>query len=226
MLPLAVMLGPAARSAQPAGAVVGTRFSAFCSRHLTPLQRRRHVRRTVRPAAQIGSNPRRRPRNPHRHSIPPITRTLAASWSGVMGVDRRGDVDRPWHCWFAEGWMGDVAGERGDRSALSDAYNGRRGSDARRTAPRSWHPWLQLQTGGGPPCPRGHEGVREGSEAGRSFRNPGRANRDPGPGERVVAIGHHRGRGKESGAITESPLAGSWRVESGKVIRVARVSRP
>ena len=45
-------------------------------------------------------------------------------------------------------------------------------------------------------------------------------------GERVVAIGHLRGRGSESGAITESAIAWIVEFKSGKVIRVREYLDP
>ena len=75
---------------------------------------------------------------------------------------------------------------------------------------------------------RGHQGVREGirdlEEAFAEIQAEQSEVRDLG--ERVIAIGHLRGRGKESGALTESALA--WIVEfrSGKVIRVREYLDP
>jgi ketosteroid isomerase-like protein len=45
-------------------------------------------------------------------------------------------------------------------------------------------------------------------------------------GERVVAIGYLRGRGNESGAITESAIAWIVEFKSGKVIRVREYLDP
>jgi ketosteroid isomerase-like protein len=91
-----------------------------------------------------------------------------------------------------------------------------------------WHPWLQLQFGGGATVYRGHEGVRKGirelDEAFSEIQAEQTEIRDLG--ERVVAIGHHRGRGKESGAITESPLAWIVEFKGGKVIRVREYLDP
>ena len=90
-----------------------------------------------------------------------------------------------------------------------------------------WHPWLQLQLGGGATVYRGHEGVRKGIRdwKKRSLRSR-QSTEIRDLGERVVAIGHHRGRGKESGAITESPLAWIVEFKSGKVIRVREYLDP
>jgi ketosteroid isomerase-like protein len=86
----------------------------------------------------------------------------------------------------------------------------------------AWHPWLQVQLGGGATVYRGPEGVREGVRDGEEAFSEVRAElsevRDLG--ERVVAIGQLRGRGKESGAMTESALAWIVEFKSGKVIRV------
>jgi len=91
-----------------------------------------------------------------------------------------------------------------------------------------WHPWLQVQLGGGATVYRGHHGVRAGIRDGEDAFSDVRAElseiRDLG--QRVVAIGRLRGRGRESGAMTESSLA--WIVEfrSGKVIRVREYLDP
>jgi ketosteroid isomerase-like protein len=91
-----------------------------------------------------------------------------------------------------------------------------------------WHTWLQAQLGEGTTVYRGHQGVRDGirdlEEAFSEIQAEQSEVRDLG--ERVIAIGHLRGRGKESGALTESALA--WIVEfrSGKVIRVREYLDP
>ena len=91
-----------------------------------------------------------------------------------------------------------------------------------------WHPWLQLQLGGEATVYRGHQGVQTGigelEEAFSEIQAEQSEIRDLG--ERVVAIGRHRARGKESGAITESPLAWIVEFESGKVIRVREFLDP
>ena len=98
---------------------------------------------------------------------------------------------------------------------VSDAYNRRDvESDAGRPHPEvEWHPWLQIQLGGAATVYRGHQGVRKGirelEEAFSEIQAEQTEIRDLG--ERVVAIGHLRGRGNESGAITESAIA--WIVE-------------
>ncbi len=75
---------------------------------------------------------------------------------------------------------------------------------------------------------RGHQGVQRGirelEEAFSEIQAEQSEIRDLG--ERVVAIGQHRARGKESGAITESPLAWIVEFKSGKVIRVREYLDP
>jgi ketosteroid isomerase-like protein len=75
---------------------------------------------------------------------------------------------------------------------------------------------------------RGHQGVRKGvrdlEEASSEIQAEQTEIRDLG--ERVVAIGHHRGRGEESGAITESQLAWVVEFKGGKVIRVREYLDP
>jgi ketosteroid isomerase-like protein len=113
---------------------------------------------------------------------------------------------------------------------VSEAYNRRdAGAMLAELHPEiEWHPWLQIQLGGGATVYRGHEGVRKGirelEEAFSEIQAEQTEIRDLG--ERVVAIGHLRGRGKESGAITESAIA--WIVEfrNGKVIRVREFLDP
>ncbi len=113
---------------------------------------------------------------------------------------------------------------------VADAYN-RRDVDAMldELQPEiEWHPWLQVQLGGGATVYRGHQGVREGIRDGEDAFSEVQADlseiRDLG--ERVVAIGHLRGRGKESGAMTESELAWIVEFKNGKVIRVREYLEP
>jgi ketosteroid isomerase-like protein len=91
-----------------------------------------------------------------------------------------------------------------------------------------WHPWLQLQLGGEATVYRGHQGVRKGirelEEAFSEIQSEQTEIRDLG--ERVVAIGYLRGRGNESGAITESAIAWIVEFKSGKVIRVREYLDP
>ena len=113
---------------------------------------------------------------------------------------------------------------------VSDAYNRRDvGAMLDELHPEvEWHPRLQLQLGGGATVYRGHQGVHRGirelEEAFSEIQAEQSEFRDFG--ERVVAIGHLRGRGKESGAITESPLAWIVEFKSGKVIRVREYLDP
>jgi ketosteroid isomerase-like protein len=91
-----------------------------------------------------------------------------------------------------------------------------------------WHPLLQVLLGGEATVYRGHEGVRElyrdlddaftELEADQSeFRDLG---------EQVVAIGHFQGRGRESGASTETAIV--WLVEfkNGKAVRIREYLDP
>ena len=75
---------------------------------------------------------------------------------------------------------------------------------------------------------RGHQGVRKGirelEEAFSEIQSEQTEIRELG--ERVVAIGQLRGRGNESGAITESAIAWIVEFKSGKVIRVREYLDP
>ena len=75
---------------------------------------------------------------------------------------------------------------------------------------------------------RGHQAVRKGirelEEAFSEIQAEQTEIRDLG--ERVVAIGRLRGRGNESGAITESAIAWIVEFKSGKVIRVREYLDP
>ena len=90
-----------------------------------------------------------------------------------------------------------------------------------------WQPWLQVQLGEATVY-RGHQGVREGIRDGEEAFSELLA--EPSDfrdlGERVVAIGHLRACGKESGAITQSAIAWIVEFESGKVIRVREYLDP
>jgi hypothetical protein len=83
---------------------------------------------------------------------------------------------------------------------VSDAYN-RRDVEAMLDELHpgiKWCPWLQVQLGGGATLYRGHQGVRAGIRDVEDAFSEVHAElsevRDLG--ERVVAIGHLRGRGK------------------------------
>ena len=68
------------------------------------------------------------------------------------------------------------------------------------------------------------EGIRDGEEAFSEIQATPSELRDLG--ERVVAIGRLRARGKESGAITESAIAWIVKFDGGKVIRVREYLDP
>ncbi len=75
---------------------------------------------------------------------------------------------------------------------------------------------------------RGHQGVREGIRDAEDAFSEIQAEQSEvrDLGERVVAIGHLRGRGKESGVVTESALAWIVEFKGGKVIRVREYLDP
>ena len=91
-----------------------------------------------------------------------------------------------------------------------------------------WRPLLPVLLGGEAAVYRGHEGARQGirelEEAFAEIRAEPFEVRDLG--ERVLAIGHLRGRGKESGVETESAIA--WLVDfaDGKVVRIREYVDP
>ena len=92
-----------------------------------------------------------------------------------------------------------------------------------------WYPWLQIQIGGEAAVYRGHEGVRQGiQELEEAFSEieAEQTEKMRDLGERVVAIGHLRGRGNESGAITESAIAWIVEFKGAKVIRVREYLDP
>lgn len=113
---------------------------------------------------------------------------------------------------------------------MADAYN-RRDVEAllEELDPEiEWHPLLQVLLGGEATVYRGHEACREGvrdlDEAFADLQAEQSEVRDLG--EQVVAIGHLRGRGRESGAQTETAIA--WLVEfkDGKAVRVREYVDP
>jgi ketosteroid isomerase-like protein len=111
-----------------------------------------------------------------------------------------------------------------------DAYN-RRDVEAllEELHPRiEWRPLLPVLLGGEAVVYRGHEsarqGIRELEEAFTELRAEPVEFRDLG--ERVIAIGHLHGRGKESGIVTESPIVWSVDFEDGKVIRIREYLDP
>ncbi len=91
-----------------------------------------------------------------------------------------------------------------------------------------WHPLLQVLLGGEATVYRGYEGVRElYRDLDEVFTEPqAEASDFRDLGERVVAVGHLRGRGRESGAKTETAIA--WLVEfkNGKGVRIREYLDP
>ncbi|MGH2966568.1 MAG: nuclear transport factor 2 family protein [Solirubrobacterales bacterium] len=85
-----------------------------------------------------------------------------------------------------------------------------------------WHSALHALLGGEQTVFRGHDGVREMirdlNEAFGEFRIEISEVRDPG--DRLVAIGHVRARGKGSGAETETPFALVTEIKNGKTTSV------
>jgi ketosteroid isomerase-like protein len=85
-----------------------------------------------------------------------------------------------------------------------------------------WHPLLQVLLGGEATVYRGHEGARElYRDLDEAFTE---AQAEPSEirdlGERVVAIGHLRGRGRESGAETQTTIAWFFEFRNGKAVRI------
>jgi ketosteroid isomerase-like protein len=85
-----------------------------------------------------------------------------------------------------------------------------------------WHPGLAAFLAGEATVYRGHEGVRELvrelDEHFAEFNNEYSEIRDLG--DRVLAIGHIRARGRASGVETVSPLAFLVEAKDGKAVRV------
>ena len=85
-----------------------------------------------------------------------------------------------------------------------------------------WHPALEVLLGGEATLYRGHEGVRE------LLRDTDETlgeihvefSKIQDLGDRIVAIGDLRTRGKESGAETESPVGFVAKLKDGKTIQV------
>ena len=92
-----------------------------------------------------------------------------------------------------------------------------------------WHPLLPVLLGGEATVYRGHEGVRELvrelDEAFVGFQADLSEIRDLGD-ERVLVIGRLRGRGKESGAETESRVVWLAEFKNGKGIRMREYLNP
>jgi ketosteroid isomerase-like protein len=105
-----------------------------------------------------------------------------------------------------------------------EAYN-RRDIDAllqELDAAVEWHPALEVSLGGESTVYRGHDGVRE------MIRTTDEAlgviyvefSKIRDMGDRIVATGHLRIRGKGSGAETESPVGSVAELKDGKPIRI------
>jgi ketosteroid isomerase-like protein len=91
-----------------------------------------------------------------------------------------------------------------------------------------WHPAMAALLGGEATVYRGHEGVRDWlrdqEEAFAESHIDYSEIRDLG--DRLVAIGRLRTRGKESGAETESPVAWVVQFKNGKVIHASAYLDP
>jgi ketosteroid isomerase-like protein len=93
-----------------------------------------------------------------------------------------------------------------------------------------WHPVLQVVMlgGGEPSVHRGHEGVRDALRAWyevlAEIQVTVSETRDLG--ERIVAIGRIRARGKEGGAPVESPAAWVFEFKNGKAVRAREYLDP
>jgi ketosteroid isomerase-like protein len=85
-----------------------------------------------------------------------------------------------------------------------------------------WHPALDVLLGGEAAVYRGHEGVRELLRSTDETLGEIHAefSRIQDLGDRVIAIGRLRTRGKESGIETESPLGYVAKFKDGKVIQI------
>ena len=85
-----------------------------------------------------------------------------------------------------------------------------------------WHPALMVKLGGGEAVYRGHAGVRELMAEVEDTLAELHVDlpeiRDLG--ERVLAVGRIRARGKTSGAVTEAPLGYLADFRDGMVIRI------
>ena len=105
-----------------------------------------------------------------------------------------------------------------------DAYNRRHVEAMVETLDREveWHSALMVPLGGETAVYRGHEGIRklfrDLDEALDEWHAEFPQIRDLG--DRIVAIGHVRTRGRGSGAETESPLVSVSDLKNGKAKRV------
>ena len=91
-----------------------------------------------------------------------------------------------------------------------------------------WHPLFQVLLGGKATVYRGHEGyrefVRDNDSAFVELHVEYSEVRDLG--DRLLAIGYLRARGKESGAETESPVGYVVEFKNGKGVRVREYLDP
>ena len=91
-----------------------------------------------------------------------------------------------------------------------------------------WHPGLQVMLGGDATVYRGHAGVtamlRDTDDAFAEIHAEFSEIQDLG--DRVVALGHIRTRGKASGAATESPLGTVADFRDGKISRIRTYLEP
>ncbi len=85
-----------------------------------------------------------------------------------------------------------------------------------------WHPALLALVGGEATVYRGHEGLREMlRDLYDAFaENHVEVSEIRDLGDRLVAIGRTRARGKESGAETQSPWGGVAEYKDGRAIRI------
>lgn len=85
-----------------------------------------------------------------------------------------------------------------------------------------WHAAIQVMLGGSAGVYRGHDGVRDWFKDLRVTLDELRVDlpdiRDLG--DRVVALGQIRTRGRESGAVTESPVGYVVDFRNGKLLRI------
>ena len=91
-----------------------------------------------------------------------------------------------------------------------------------------WHPLLPVLLGGEATVYRGHDGVRElMRELDESFPDlHSELSEIRDLGERVLAIGRLRGRGKQSGVVTETEIVWLADLKDGKGIRIREFLDP